>query len=272
MGPLAPGLMGRWANWLWRRTRRYPRPASEQRLLGRARRALVDTDSGAVAVYVWERTLVRDPVPTVLLVHGWNGRGTQMGSFVAPLLRAGFRVVAVDAPGHGDSPGRECAVPVAAAALLAVERELGPFAAAVTHSFGCACLLLAASRGLTVGRAVCISPPNRLEWLANRFADALKIPAVVRSAMFRQLEVRYGAGLWERFSPDSLAAEVRFPGLIIHDRDDRQVPWRQARAIADAWPGARFVRTEGQGHSRILYHRDTIRRVTAFLVQSETVF
>ena len=42
--------------------------------------------------------------PTVLLVHGWNGRATQLGGFVEPLVARGYRVVAFDAFGHGESP------------------------------------------------------------------------------------------------------------------------------------------------------------------------
>ena len=259
VGPLAPGLMARWANWLWRRTARYPRSPSEQRLLAKAERQRIDTDYGPVAVLSWGQG------PAVLLVHGWNGRGTQMGSFIGPLLRAGFRVVAVDAPGHGDSPGRQCSVLAAATALQTVGRELGPFTAAVTHSFGCACLLVAVSRGLQLQRAVCISPPNRLEWLAERFAEALELPPTVRKAMLAQLEDRYGAGIWEQVAADTLAAELDFPGLIIHDRQDRQVPWQLAAEIAEAWPDAELLLTDGLGHSRILYHRDTIRRVVGFV-------
>ena len=41
--------------------------------------------------------------PVVLLVHGWGGWRGQLGRFVAPLVDAGHRVVAVDAPGHGDA-------------------------------------------------------------------------------------------------------------------------------------------------------------------------
>jgi len=262
LGPIAPGPMARWANWLWRRTRRWPRSASEQRLLQRARRQWVSTDSGRVALYSWGEG------PAVLLVHGWNGRATQMGSLIGPLLRAGYQVVAVDAPGHGDSDGRQCSVLAAAAALVSVGRQQGPFAAAVTHSFGCACLLVAMAQGLEVGRVACISPPNRLEWLAARFADALGLPEVVRAAMRRQLEARYGADLWQRVAADALVTGCLRPGLVIHGREDRQVPWQQAKVIADAWPGAVFVLVEGQGHSRILYHRNTIRRVLAFIAVS----
>ena len=41
--------------------------------------------------------------PTVLLVHGWEGRGSQMAAFAAPLAEAGFRAVAFDAPGAASS-------------------------------------------------------------------------------------------------------------------------------------------------------------------------
>src|SRR5512143_2769531 len=43
--------------------------------------------------------------PAVLLMHGWGGSRAQMTGFVAPLLAAGFRVVAYDQPAHGESDG-----------------------------------------------------------------------------------------------------------------------------------------------------------------------
>src|SRR5690349_22396214 len=41
--------------------------------------------------------------PAVLLMHGWGGRAEQMLPFVEPLVRAGHRVIAFDAPSHGES-------------------------------------------------------------------------------------------------------------------------------------------------------------------------
>ena len=40
---------------------------------------------------------------TILLVHGWESRGTALRSFVPGLVQAGFRVVAFDGPAHGNS-------------------------------------------------------------------------------------------------------------------------------------------------------------------------
>ena len=53
--------------------------------------------------------------------------------------------------------------------------------------------------------------------------------------------------------------------MVIHDENDRDVPWQEGAALANAWPGAQFVRTSGLGHRRILRDPDVIARVTAFI-------
>src|SRR3954471_12912224 len=87
--------------------RRHARPDRERAVLATARELTIDVTlraprwNGAhttVAAWKWGQG------PTVLLVHGWEGRGSQLGSFVEPLVAAGLSVVAFDAPGHGDSP------------------------------------------------------------------------------------------------------------------------------------------------------------------------
>ncbi|HEX8728518.1 MAG TPA: hypothetical protein VF739_07855, partial [Ktedonobacterales bacterium] len=45
--------------------------------------------------------------PRVLLVHGWEGRGMNLGMFIAPLTAAGYQVLALDGPAHGESPGEQ---------------------------------------------------------------------------------------------------------------------------------------------------------------------
>nr|MBA3542137.1 hypothetical protein [Deltaproteobacteria bacterium] len=88
--------------------RRHPRPDREKAILATARPFTVDVALRSprwrghhidVAAWRWGHG------PTVLLVHGWEGRGSQLGSFVEPLVAAGLSVVAFDAPAHGDSAG-----------------------------------------------------------------------------------------------------------------------------------------------------------------------
>jgi pimeloyl-ACP methyl ester carboxylesterase len=57
------------------------------------------------------------------------------------------------------------------------------------------------------------------------------------------------------------------PALVIHDADDVSVPWQQGEMIAAAWPGARFMKTQGLGHGRILRNRDVVEAAVTFISQ-----
>uniref|UniRef100_UPI0035694087 alpha/beta hydrolase n=1 Tax=Actinotalea sp. TaxID=1872145 RepID=UPI0035694087 len=40
--------------------------------------------------------------------------------------------------------------------------------------------------------------------------------------------------------------------LVVHDRADKETPYRVGAQIASGWPNARLHSTEGLGHQRIL--------------------
>src|SRR5258706_2547887 len=83
-------------------------------------RAFNAVKQGRIAAWAWGAG------PTVLLVHGWNGAAAQLAPFVAPLVAAGYRVVAFDQPAHGRSRGRSATIVDMADALRAVADEVGP--------------------------------------------------------------------------------------------------------------------------------------------------
>src|SRR2546423_5499989 len=129
--------------------RRHVRPEREQAVIARGRPFEVDVELRSPR---WDNRRIRLAAwrwgfgPTVLLVHGWEGRGSQLGAFIEPLVAAGLSVVAFDAPGHGDSPGSRLYLTDHADALDAVARAIGPVHAVIAHSFGVAAMLLARSR------------------------------------------------------------------------------------------------------------------------------
>src|SRR6516225_6956859 len=101
-----------------------PRYAGRRGQAFAARRETVVSDNHSLAV------------PAVLLVHGWGGRGIQMGEFVAPLVASGRRVVWFDQPGHGESGRGPVALPNFVRAVHALAATHGPFEAAIGHSLG----------------------------------------------------------------------------------------------------------------------------------------
>src|SRR5262245_2588356 len=78
---LSPELAAAGAARLFLSTRRHPVPEREQAWLRDAERVDLAGDPGPLAAWVWGS----EGLPTVALIHGWEGRGSQLGAFAAPL-------------------------------------------------------------------------------------------------------------------------------------------------------------------------------------------
>lgn len=202
--------------------------------------------------------------PVVYLVHGWGGWRGQLGAFVAPLVDAGYRVVAFDAPGHGDSgpsvlgPRRGTLVEVMEA-LEVVGAHFGDSAAVVAHSMG----TTAASKVLSAGplrteRLVLIAPNHDFAEILGDFDRTLRLSARVQSLLRTALEDFVGHALSD-FDLAPLGAGGQLPQtLVVHDRRDKETPFAVGHRVAEAWPTATLVATDGLGHQRILRDESTI--------------
>lgn len=263
LGPRLPRLAGRLAYRLWFSTRRFAEPGREAEWLIHAQTDSIDWANRPLTRYQWG-----DPSnPAVLLIHGWNGRGAQLGAFAAALNAAGLRAVAFDAPAHGRSPGRSTNIYEYAEAILCVAQASGPLAGAIGHSFGVPACAQALQQGWELPRLVAISAPASAEFLLRRFADSLSIPASVISDMRKRVEQKFGVDLFARLATEQLLTELTLPGLIIHDRQDREVPSSHAERLQTAWRDSQLLLTEGLGHQRILRDPEVIAASVSFLRQ-----
>jgi pimeloyl-ACP methyl ester carboxylesterase len=90
------------------------------------------------------------------------------------------------------------------------------------------------------------------------------MPERLRRAMQNAIEERYGLR-WDELELGRLAPWLHAQALVIHDRNDRQVPVKQGAAFAEHWPGARLMITSGLGHARILRDDAVIDAAAAFV-------
>ena len=210
------------------------------------------------------------PTKTVYLVHGWGGRGSQFGAMVEPLLESGHRVVMLDGPAHGDSdhgpagPRRTNGLEFAKA-LDAVFCRFGPAEAVVAHSLGTIATYLALRFGwLGTRRLVAIAPLVESQSLFDQFQAALGFGERTRRAFDRAILDWVGIPVAE-FDAHFQSAHIDpVPTLVITDRGDRQTPYDDVVAFAEAI-GAPLVTTEGLGHRKILRDRDVIAHVVEFV-------
>lgn len=260
-----PGVASRVAADLFMKPRRFPTPPREKAILVKGTPFTVKLGT-STEVRAWRF----GEGPVVLLAHGWEGRGSQLTPFVAPLVERGYSVVTFDAPGHGASAGSRSSLPHFAWALRVVAdavSEAGNSAgihAVIAHSFGCAAATLALRDGLAIQRVVYLSPPlNPVEYTA-RFGDILGLNTATIHQMQKRIEERF-ARKWSDYSLAESARGMNTPLLIVHDRDDRETLWSEGAALAAAWPQARLLTTEGLGHRRILRDASVIGEVTRFI-------
>ena len=252
---LSPALAGRLASHLFFSTRRSPVPAADGDVLKTGAFRWLPHERGRLAVWSWGNG------PAVILVHGWNGWGGQLSALVEPLVAAGFRAVAFDAPAHGRSSGHHTAIPAFGRSVQRVAVWASDVRAIVAHSLGGAAVTFALSEGmLEPARLVYMATPvDPVSW-ATRFSGWLGLNAAASSAMRQRME-RYAGVELSALHLTKLVAGRKASLLVVHDRGDRQVPHEAGSLLTEHWPGARLLTTEGLGHTRILRDPSVVEAV-----------
>jgi pimeloyl-ACP methyl ester carboxylesterase len=206
-----------------------------------------------------------DTGPAILAQHGWRGRTTQFRLLAEALVPRGLRVVAVEGPGHGRTPGAAATPRILADNLLAVAREVGPVAGVIGHSLGGAATGVAIEFGLPADRIVLIGSPTRVSRLVRDFAASLGLPRAALAALEVHLD-RHAGRPATQLDLVVLAPRLGVRGLIVHDSDDEVIPLAEARELLDAWPAAESLFTAGLGHRDVLASPVVIERVVDFLL------
>jgi pimeloyl-ACP methyl ester carboxylesterase len=275
---VAPALAGRAAFNLFSLT---PRPrslsAGERRAIERAGTFMQEARhhrlrSGAGCVVLHEFRPQRPATGTVLVIHGWRSRTEYMRALIEGFRDAGFRVVSLDLPGHGWSPGRRLNMVTAVEAVRAAGEWFGPFAAVVGHSFGGAVAVNAAVGSipgiapLAAERLVLIAAPNAMSDVFEGFGRSVNLGRRTYSSMAGQVRRISGRALAD-FTGSRQLASVPVPALVIHAPDDREVPAGNARMLAAAGDHVRLHWAEGLGHRRILSDSAVVERSVGFVTE-----
>lgn len=207
---------------------------------------------------------VRGAGPLVLLVHGWERDHFAMGGFVGPLLDAGYRVAALDLPGHGEADGESAPLPLLARSIAETAAALKQPCAVIAHSIGGAMTALAAEAyGLKPDCAVLICAPRGAEDYALAQARRQGLSRRALRQMVRQISRALGEPL-EHYRVDRALNSMNAPILLVHAADDAIVPLSDAQDNLRASSAHSLWLSRG-GHNRILADRQMIDGVVKWL-------
>ncbi|HEX8562186.1 MAG TPA: alpha/beta hydrolase [Flavobacterium sp.] len=204
----------------------------------------------------------------ILLIHGWSGRGTQLVKIADAFLTHGYSTVSFDAPAHGKSSGSTTLMPEFIASIQKITAQFGPFEAAVGHSLGGMSVLNAVKRGLKLERLVIIGSGNSVQDITDEFVTKLQVAPRFSALLREHFEKKIGESM-ESFSAYIAAAEVPVKTLVIHDKDDDEVPYSASESVYEHLPVAELMFTKGLGHRKILGDPAVIRKIISFVTNSE---
>lgn len=236
----------------------------ELAVLAKATKTRLPFQQFEIQLYQWG-----DGGEPLLLIHGWEGQAGNFAEWIEPLLAAGFTVHAFDAPSHGLSSR-------GGASLFEfgqlVEQLIDRFGATklLSHSFGGVATTFALTDrpDLTIERYGILTIPNRfldyVEDTARKFSMTQKVQQRLLDRVQRETGYDPATLVVSEFVQhiDSVQA-----ALLIHDREDRVIPFSKAEAVAAAWPPVELVPVSGTGHFRILRTPEVIERMVGWLAQ-----
>lgn len=203
----------------------------------------------------------------VLLVHGWSGRGTQLFKIADELIKCGYSTISFDAPGHGKSPGSNSIMVDFIASIHEVNKQYGPFEAAIGHSLGGMSILNAIKQGLKVKNATVIGSGDIVEDIINDFITKLQLPHQYANKLRAHFEYKYG-GKMSDYSAYKAAQTTQIPILVVHDNQDFEVPVKAGINIYQNLPFGELMLTNKLGHRKILGDNKVIEKVVNFTLEN----
>jgi pimeloyl-ACP methyl ester carboxylesterase len=147
----------------------------------------------------------------------------------------------------------------------------GPFAAIVGHSFGgavAANAVVGSIKGVepvAAQRLVLVSAPSSMPALFRDFGRFLNLGTRTQTALDGRVRRLAGRPL-EEFVVARQLVGVDLPVLVMHAPDDKEIPAREAVALASAGPHVRLEWKPGLGHRRILSDCGVVARIVEFLM------
>lgn len=236
---------------------RFPRPAWESEILTRAAGKKV-----GMKFCAW--TFGKSG-PVVMFVHGWSGRGSQFGYYAEALVQKGFRVVLFDGPAHfPEDSAKQTNIDEFSNAIIECQKEFGPLAAIVGHSFGGAATALAIQKGMQTEKAILMATPANLERVFESFIRRLHVGGSAKKNFVDRV-VKIAGRNEKEMSIVHMAPQMKTPVLVVHDPKDNEVNFKSAQEIEQLWPGAKVLAPDRVGHYRILKDPGVIGKVVEYI-------
>jgi hypothetical protein len=242
----------------------YPLTPFERQYLENGTSFHINVHEKKVRCWKWGRG------PEILFVHGWNGRGVNLAYFFKALIDAGYSVITYDAPAHGESDGQFTNYFELTDTVRAFfDPSLGfDIQGIIAYSIGASAAINCISKEKLSIDTVLIAPALKLKEILFNHFNHHGVPKTVYQNLISDLERSYGYDL-QQDNPYDLAKTIAAKMLIVHDKDDRTIPYMDSKIISENKDNVDLHTTEGLGHKRILGDKAVVDFITSYIFNGQ---
>jgi len=202
----------------------------------------------------------------ILLVHGWESNSARWERLMPYLEKTSSTIIAIDAPAHGLSSGKEFNVPKYAKAIENFVKIHNPNVL-IGHSIGgAACIYYQfLNQNANVNKMVLLGAPSDLKNLIQNYCNLLSLNSKLKTELEIVFSNKFNLNV-EDFSAKKFAKSIATSALIVHDLDDKIVAFDEAEKIKTNWKNHLFIATNGFGHK--LHDKELYQKITSFLLEA----
>lgn len=226
-----------------------------------AHKETIQENEHSIQTYLWKGN---DTV--ILLAHGWESNTARWEKLLTHLLQTGNTIVALDAPAHGLSSGKEFNVPVYASFIHSIVKKHHP-KYIIGHSMGGIAAIYYQHQypNHPLEKMVLLGAPSDFSIILDNYLNLLSLNNKIKKAFHNYIIERFQITISE-FSGKKFIQNSKLKGFIAHDLHDKIVLYTEAEKLASNWENVTIVSTTGLGHS--LHDVNLNQKIVAFLSEA----
>lgn len=199
--------------------------------------------NGSIATYRWI-----GKNKTILLVHGWESNSSRWNYILKDLKAQNYNIIALDAPAHGKSTGRQFNAVLYSECIAMVAKKFEP-EIIMGHSVGGMATVFSLNNFdlPSVKKIVLLGAPAHFTGVFTRYKSMMGFNNKISNGLDNIVLERFGKPV-SYFSAADFSESIEAKGLIIHDKKDRIIPFEDGQLFANRYKNSEFIATSGFGH------------------------
>jgi len=197
----------------------------------------------SIAVYRWKGN-----GKTVLLAHGWESNASRWSYILNDLKAQNYNIIALDAPAHGRSDGKQCNAILYSEFINIVAKKHQP-EVIIGHSVGgMSTVFFMHNHQLpSIKKLVLLGAPAHFTGVFSRYKTMMGYNKRISNGLDNIVIERFGKPV-DYFSAANFTKTIEAEGLIIHDKKDKIIPFEDGQLFANRYKNSKFIETQGFGH------------------------